>query len=213
MHEEIFKPFYFDFPEIKLKENSLGCQIMISANKGKVLTCCFQTDKGNFIVIQSFIIENNFKIIEEDMYAKVESPDAKIIHSTISEEGKNLVGFYRDQNEAGYYFIYNIDNNTVIKNEPLIKKCLDDYNKFKLFYFKDSGEYVFTCNNNDKGFTIMRMDSNFNIINYDKFSDTNYNVENTINSFSIIYDQNKAKYAFIMDQKVDVGNNIYKYKT
>ena len=212
LHEEIFKPFYFDFPKISIKETSLGCQIMNSSNKGKVLTCCFQTTNGPFIIIQSFIIENYFKAIEEDICVKVESPDAKIIRSSISEEGKNMVSFYRDNNGAGYYFIYNIDNNTIIKNEPLIKACVDNYNKFKLFYFKDSGEFVFTCTNNDKGFTIMRMDSNFNIINSDKFSDINYISESTFNSFSIVYDINENKYAFIMDQYSDVGNYQYAYK-
>ena len=207
VHDEIFKPFYFDFPNIIIKEFSLGCQIMDSANKGKVLTCCFQTDNAKFIVIQSFIIENDFQEIEEDLYAKVESPDARIIHSTISEEGKNLVGFYRDNNGAGYYFIYNLDNNTIIKNEPLIKTCLDSYNKFKLFYFKESREYVFTCSDRDKGFTIMRMDSNFNIINSDEFSDINYNAQTTFNTFSIIYNTIDNKYAFIMDQTVGEGNS------
>ena len=212
VHEEIFKPFYFDFPKISIKETSLGCQIMNSSNKGKVLTCCFQTTDSPFIVIQSFIIENNFQIIEEDICTKVESPDARIIHSSISEEGKNMVSFYRDDNGAGYYFVYNIDNNTIIKNEPLIKACADNYNKFKLFYFKDSGEYVFTCTNTNKGFTIMRMDSNFIIINSDKFSDINYNAESTFNSFSIFYDIKENKYAFIMDQYLDVGNYQYAYK-
>ena len=213
VHEEIFKPFYFDFPTISIKEASLGCQIMNSSNKGKVLTCCFQTTNSPFIVIQSFIIENNFQAIEEDICTKVESPDAKIIHSSISEEGKNMVGFYRDYNGAGYFFVYNIDNNTIIKNEPLIKACADNYNKFKLFYFKDSGEYVFSCTSSNKAFTIMRMDSNFNIINSDKFSDINYIAESTFNSFSIFYDIKENKYAFIMDQYSDVGNYQYVYKT
>ena len=207
-----FKPFYFDFPNVSIKEYSLGCQIMNSSNKGKVLTCCFQATNGNFIVIQSFIIEKNFEVIGEDVYARVESPDARIIHTTVSEEGKNLVAFYRDNNGAGYYFVYNIDNNTVIKNEPLIKSCVDIYIKFKLFYIKESGEYVFACTNNERGFTIMRMDLNFTIINSNKFSDVNYNVQYVFNTFSIFYDSDENKYAILIDLNTDGSSNSLTYK-
>ena len=50
-----FSPFYFDYPEIAIYNQDLGCKIMNSQSKGKVLTCCFQTKNGFFIVIQSFI--------------------------------------------------------------------------------------------------------------------------------------------------------------
>ena len=212
IHEEIFKPFYFDFPSISIIEIALGCGIMDSSTKGKILTCCFQTYNGGFIIIQSFIIEKDFQVIGEDVYSKVESPDSKCIHSLVSENGKNLLTFYRDNNEAGYYFIYDIDDNKIIKNEPLIKRCINDYKQFKLFYFKNSSEYIFACSQSAYDITVMKMDSDFNIINANNYSDSNYRTESNFYTFSIFYDTNN-KYVFIMDQNINIGNYVYAPKT
>ena len=100
-----FSPFYFDYPAIAIYNKDLGCKIMNSQSKGKVLTCCFQTESGLFIIIQSFVIENNFEPIGEDVYAKIASKNSDIITSVVSEDGKNLITFYRDTAFYGYFFI------------------------------------------------------------------------------------------------------------
>ena len=61
IHQETFQPFYFDYPKIKIGGKAIGCQIMNSESKGKVLTCCFQSNEEKFI--QSFIIEKNFEVM------------------------------------------------------------------------------------------------------------------------------------------------------
>ena len=137
IHQKIFKPFYFDFPEIYIYDNYLGCGIMNSTNKGNTLTCCFQTRNGDFIIIQSFIIEENFEPIGEDIYSRIESPSATFIRSTVSENGKKLLTCYRESNEAGYCLVYDIDQNKIIKNNPLIQSCSGFYTlfRFSLLYF------------------------------------------------------------------------------
>ena len=141
IHQEIFKPFYFDFPEIYIFDEYLGCGIMNSENKGKTLTCCFQTKKEDFIIIQSFIIEKNFEPIGEDIYSRIESPSAKFIRSMVSENGKQLLTCYLESNKAGYCLVYDIDQNKIIKNNPLIQRCSESYNRFKLFYINQTLEY------------------------------------------------------------------------
>ena len=66
---------------------------MNSESKGKVLTCCFQSNEEKFIIIQSFIIEKNLELIGEDIYAKIPSPHTEIIQSLASEDGKKLISF------------------------------------------------------------------------------------------------------------------------
>ena len=62
---------------------------MLSENKGKVLTCSFNT-MPKFIIIQSFLISNEFEPIGDNIYAKVATDASKIIHSLVSENKKNF---------------------------------------------------------------------------------------------------------------------------
>ena len=201
-----FKPFYFDFPAIEIQQNGLGCQIMNSQEKGKVLTCCFQTDKEKFIIVQSLQIENNYEPIKEDLYSKVGCELTNVINSVVSEDGKNLLTCYHDNQNHGFCFVYNIDTNEIIKNVPIIRDVTNTYNKMKLFYFKETKEVIFASSNNQNQFTIVKMkdDSNFTIINRDSYSSPNFNSDfsNTyFNCFDIIYDSNEQKYALISDVK------------
>ena len=201
-----FKPFYFDFPAIEIQQNGLGCQIMNSQEKGKVLTCCFQTDKEKFIIVQSLQIENKYEPIKEDLYSKVGCEQTKVINSVVSEDGKNLLTCYHDKDNHGFCFVFNIDTNEIIKNVPIIRDVTNTYNKMKLFYFKETKEVIFASSNNQNQFTIMKMkdDSNFTIINRDSYSTPNFNSDfsnNDFNCFDIIYDSNEQKYALISDVK------------
>ena len=217
IQEKKFKPFYFDYPKININGYGLGCEIMKYENDTKVLTCCFQTShqsSNNFITIQSFIIENNFTIIGEDIYAKVPTSYSEIfIRSSISENGKNLLACYREsKNAAGYCFVYNIDNNEVIKNNPLIKECSDTYKKFKVSYFNEKKEYIFACSDYNSRFTVMKINDEFEIINRDNYSNFNYNPRDYLqfNTFIILFDQNIGNYEFIIDPK-DYEENSNKY--
>ena len=199
IHQETFQPFYFDFPKIKIGGKAIGCQIMNSESKGKVLTCCFQSNEEKFIIIQSFIIEKNFEVIGEDIYAKIPSPNTEIIQVLASEDGKQLVSFY-EENGVGYYFIFDIDINQVIKNEPIIKECANTYNKFKSFFIDETKEYVFICVNNNDKFTIVRMTNDFKIVNKNSYSNPNFDIGNGLNSFNLIYDNIQCdKYSLIVD--------------
>ena len=212
IRQEKFKPFYFDYPAIYLNLGPLGCQIMNSQKEGKVLTCCFQTMNPNFIVIQSFIIENNFETIGEEIYSKVESPSASAIRTSVSEDGKKLLTCYRESNEVGYCFIYDIDENTIVRNEPLIKNCNNQIHRFKLFYFNQTREYILICSNVDKDFAIIKMDNTFNILNANKFITYNFRFNYGFNTFNLLYDENQKKYSLILDAWTEV-NNLWSYFT
>lgn len=205
IHQETFQPFYFDFPKIKIGGKAITCQIMNSESKGKVLTCCFQSNEEKFIIIQSFIIEKNLELIGEDIYAKIPSPHTEIIQSLASEDGKKLISFY-EENGIGYYFIFDIDSNQVIKNEPIIRECANTYNKFKSFFIDETKEYVFICSNNNNKLTIIRMANDFKIINKNSYSIPNFDIGNGLNSFCLLYDNMQCdKYSLIVDPSGQTG--------
>ena len=203
-----FSPFYFDYPGIAIYNKDLGCKIMDSQSKGKVLTCCFQTESGFFIVIQSFIIEKNFEPIGEDVYAKIASINSDIITSVVSEDGKNLITFYRDIAFYGYFFIFNIDTNSIIKNGPLIKKCSGNPNKFKLYYVKETQEYVFLCTDDINHISVVRMRKDFSIVNNDSYTSANFFLENSFNILNLIYEKQFDKYLVIIDASSGVDKFI-----
>ena len=213
IHQEIFKPFYFEYPKITLSGNALGCQIMNNEEVGNVLTCCFQTRDGPFIIVQSFIIEDKFEPIGDNIYAKVQNSYSNAIRSLVSQNGKRLLTCYSEENMSGYCFIFDIDLNQIIRNEPLIKTCMDSYNKFKLFYINNVEKYVLSCINVDKKFTNMIIDENFNILNYNNFSDYNFEFNYDFHTFSIIYDEQELKYALIIDAYSQNDDLTYSFNT
>ena len=211
IYNGFFLPFYFDFPAITIRLNGLGCQIMNSQEKGKVLTCCFLTEKEKFIIVQSLQIENKYEPIKEDLYAKVGCEQTNVIVSVVSEDEKNLLTCYHDSNSHGFCFVFNIDTNQILRNVPIIKEVTGSYKKLKLFYFKETKEIIFASANNQNYFTIMRMkdDSNFTIINHSPYSIPNFNSDfssSDFNGFDIIYDSKEQKYALISDVKSAINN-------
>ena len=197
---KIFRPFYFDYPSIRLDGYHHACQIMNSASKGKVLTCCFQTQEFKFIIIQSFIIENNLEEIGEDIFAKVASPHSEYIDSIISNDGKKLLSFYNENNNRGYYFIFDIDTNMIIENEPIIENCENNYLKYNLFYLNKTKEYFLICSATNKKFTIVKMNETFSILNKYPYSTYNFDFDSYYNTFNLIYDETGIKYSFIIDK-------------
>ena len=197
-----FTPFYLDYPEIEIYSYFFSCQIMNSGKYGDVLTCCFQTKEGYFYVIQSFEITQNFKPIGDDIsFTKIPCPLGLFISTSISNDRKNLISFYRGSKNHGYSFIYNIDQDKIIKNQVLIANCLNDYNKFKLFKSKETNEFIFICATSGNDITIMRMkdENDFRIVNKDSYSSPNYFIRAQFNFFNLLYDNELQKYKLMID--------------
>jgi hypothetical protein len=179
---------------------------MNSDKKGKVLTCCFQTFENDLITVQSFDIENNLTEIEE-YYAKTPIDNLNMITSTISEDKKTILVCYTPKNNFGYCLTYNFDSNQISNNRVLIEKCSNNYNLFKVKYFKEKEEYIFICDNTDNQFTVIKFDKNFNLINPNEITSYNFGIPYhfSFHSLSLIYDTSENNYALIIDPK----NNTY----
>ena len=198
-----FKPFYLDYPAIKIVNSEyFSCQIMNSCDKGDVLTCCFQTSEGNFIVIQSFQINKSFEPTGDDIsFIKIPNPGGFYITTSISYDRKNLISFYRGNKNHGFFLIYNIDQDKIIKNDVLASNCHGDFNKFKLFKMKETNEFVFLCSSPGYDITIVRMkdENDFKIINKESYTSPNYIFSKFYNVFNLLYDNELQKYKLIID--------------
>ena len=195
----IYSPFYFDYPNIEINSQYFTCQILDTEKYGKVLTCCFQTFDNDLIVVQSFDVENDLAEIEE-YYAKTPIDNLNMITSILSVDKKNILVCYSPNNYYGYCFTYNFDLNQIYNNNVLIEKCSNRFSTFKLNYFNQTNEYVFICDHDNK-FTVIKMDDQFNLINPDEITTQNFIIQEhyNYNSLSLIYDSNEGKYGIIMD--------------
>ena len=102
---------------------------------------------------------------------------------------KKLFTFYREEDNNGHYFIYDIENDSIIKNSQIITNCVNnDYNKFKLFYFHETKEYVFACFGYNNHISLVRMNSEFSNDNNNDY------YFGSINSFTIVYDNQNNSY-------------------
>ena len=198
-----YSPFYFDYPNIEINSKYFTCQIMDSSEKGNVLTCCFETYENHLIVIQSFDIDNNLAEIEE-YYAKTPIDSLNMITSAISEDKKDILVCFSPRNYYGYCFSYNYDLNEISNYNIFIEKCTTKYPQYKLNYFKETKQYVLICENDNK-FTVILFNKDFQVLNPDNITTSNFEILNhyTFNSISVVYNTNEGKYVLISDPKSD----------
>ena len=151
--------------ELYESDYGLSCQIMNHYQFGNVLTCFYLSNYPEGIFADSFKIENNK--IEKILNASYDDKSF-CIQSEISSDRKKAILCYIQDNEYrnGYCAIYDINENKFEKyNRYLTKKCEPDINHITLSYFKETKEYIFTCNNSSNiEINLARFDQNFDII-------------------------------------------------
>ena len=154
----------------------ITCQLMDHYIHNEVLTCFYQNNDPKQIAASSFKLNNN-KI--ENLFLNSSYNDsAFVIQSTISSnKKKSLVCYVRNnQNDSndhfGYCAIYDIDKNKFDNYNKYISRqtCGTQLNNIYLNYFKETGEYIFSCTSYENGINIMKFNDNFEIIT---INDTN----------------------------------------
>ena len=185
-----YTPNYSEYPNIKINYKYFTCQIMYYEDTQKnLLTCCFGTKDSDLIVIQSFDIEDNLKELSEH-YAKIENEYLNMITSVTSDDKKNLLVCYSTRDDSTYCFQYNIDTNEITNNKLYVDQCLPKYTAFKTYYFKDSNEFVFICQFNEK-FTITKFSQRLDFLYSEAFGFDKYY---EFSSISLIYNTNDGGY-------------------
>ena len=120
------------------------------------------------------------------------------------DKSKALI-IFSDPSNSGYYLIYDI-NSSKFSNA---KKCMNIGGNFvsdlSIQYFIRTQEYIFSGNNNNKQFKIVKFDKNLNFIQNENSNDENvydYSLDenyHTFNFYNIIVIPDYGNYIFIID--------------
>ena len=197
-YNKTYTPHYTEYPNIKLNYKYFTCQIMFHQNTNKnLLTCCFGTAHNDLIVIQSFDIENQFNELGE-IYARIENEYLNMITSSICDDKTNLLVCYSIRNLSVYCFQYNIDSNEIANNKLYVSECSPKYTMYKSYYFKETKEFVFICQNNEE-FILTKFSQSLDFLSSETFKLNNYS---EFSSLSLIYNKNEGGfYEMISDPK------------
>ena len=141
---------------------------------------------------------------------EVFSPNNQVsmIKSAVSPDKKTAFICYTRYINEGKCFQYNIDNNAFTNETQYFSSCRDTANYMEVYYFKEKGEYMFICVDqaNQKGFNVVKFNSNFEQISEVNPDTTDYSYGgNCYNIYSInmIYISSIDDFILINDCEVD----------
>ena len=196
----------------QIQEYGASCQIMIK-DGNEVLTCFYEICCPTQLTSISFLIsEDDITVL--NMVKKYSlNNQAYVIKSVTTPDKKIALICYTKSYGEGYCLTYDISTNEFISQETkYFNYCKGSSLGINVYYFKEKNEYMFICNNNNKGFNVVLFNSNFesNIPNSDSKNEPYYNYGGncySVNSFNMIYSLNSNEYTIIND--CDIGGNSF----
>ena len=205
----------------------ISCQIMLSSEKGKVLTCFefmeFQygdMNNGNNdikrgIVAFSFRPENNFELLfYSNLYEEVNTTEVNSIKSAINNDRtKALVCYSIEYQKIVKCIYYDINQNTLFQTELFLDFCLTDYFGFNIYYFQSTDEYILCCLSIELSkLHIFKVTKDF-IINRNETDLFQYTFEGcaTYNFYSIIFLSKYNQYYALINSNCNNQNHIRIY--
>ena len=196
----------------QIQEYGTSCQIMIM-NGNEVLTCFYEVCCPTQLTSISFwISEMDISIVNMVKEYSLNS-QAYVIKSVTTPDKKIALICYTKSYGEGYCLTYDISKNEYISQEKkYFNYCRGSSLGINIYYFKEKNEYMFICNDNNKGFNVVLFNSSFvsNIPNSDTKNEPYYNYGGncySVNSFNIIYSLNSNEYIIIND--CDIGGNSF----
>ena len=174
-----------------------------------VLSCIFcSIEAKNSIMALNYNPDNEFSKIS--LSNIVEDPDDESIKyiktSTNNDRTKALI-CYSIETQKGRCLHYDINENILSSIFVESEYCNSEPYGINAYYFEEPNEYVFSCVNGKNKFFMKRINSDFNMIDYDLFDGKEYSDCSDYTTFSIVYLSDYDVYANIMNANCD--NNEY----
>ena len=195
---EIIKEIYLSLSDIysgcdlssrQIEEYGLSCQVMSKTIKNDYIVC-FIAIKQPLELFQFFINPNNFSVIKSPNPKNFENKGnpIKVIKSVVSSDKKKSLICFSYPQPPSFCTIYSIDYNNFSDVKNYDVKCGDLYNKFHLYYMRETGQFLFFCDYNNE-FTLAILDKDFS-----KIDQLYVNDINNIASIFFIYSYNLSNY-------------------
>ena len=190
---ELINTFSPDLPCIegrqeKTSYEGFSCNIMISNQKGKVLTCFYE--KIYIFGVCSFNLVD-FNMIEELCHL-TNSISPSYIHSAVSfDKGKSLICFINGNANTGHCINYDINKHELSSVIDTSEQCNRDPASVNVFYSIKSKEFLFLCYDYSYNYHIVKYNETLSIVR----TENTLKIDNCDPQFvSIIYDYNNNTY-------------------
>ncbi len=191
----------------EIYDNGVSCEPMIHSSFGKVLTCFYQIATWPYeFCVTSFDPDSNFNKISS-LATKYITFDynkgmTSYIKSAVNEENKKaLVCATILQDSSGSHggecLSYDIDSNNMGSFTKYGTACKSYAFGFQVNYFRETGNFVFSCFDNNAKLTITTFKSDTTTIETKEDTTTCYSEF----SYSLQYSYHYDNYAIISDTK------------
>lgn len=197
-----------------IQNKGLSCQLMKHSSNNKMIVC-FVNFKGahNQNIFSFFLIEpETHEIIinggkENASFNMTIDHNIKGIKSAVTLDSKKVLVCFYSQSSDGFCTIYSINDNSFSEYVKYNDLCRDDYYAMSVSYIREKEEFIFSCSNNIGNIKYILFNKDLELINSFPIQISECT---SINSYSILYSQNRNGYFLISDFDANCSSkNIY----
>ena len=198
--------------EIDGNSDNFNCHLLDDTSDNFKITCFYQNNISKEIISSNFVINLSSEIIEKVSTTSIENNGGKIIKSYLSNDRSTaLVCCLNEENNSYECLTYNIINNIWINNNIYtLDNCLPQFSSLNLDKINNnSNEYFLYCFQSSTEFNILKLNSNFEVVNTEENGVyyLNETIINNCNQYSLISlvknnDNNNIDYMIFCDTKI-----------
>ena len=192
-----------------VNSNNLSCQQMSESNNEVLICFAGFSDVTNYIAAFKYNPDNEITLISmSNSIADSDGKKIEYIKSSINNEKTKALICYTIEGSIGRCLYYFINENKLYEVFINSNFCSSFQYGLNVYFFPKSNEYIFSCVDDLIHFYMMRIDSNFNIIEDNTFNGIQFDGVSNYNTFSIIYISQYNVYSAIMSSKKDSQQNM-----
>ena len=193
--------------EYTFQKNGFDCLLMYNRNKGETLSCFFITSNSNkYYWNVEFLTVNGQSINKHPSYSSIRKEMTQIICGLFkvavnSDKTKAFICSFNNNNYENLCFFYNTDQTDLYLDyiNSQGENCWNQYYAFKINYFSEKNEFVFSClgYSDNLKYVIYKFNNDNNLM-YESFTIREKRCEN-FNGYNIFYSGDEEQYYIISD--------------
>ena len=210
IYATIYKPI-IDETLRGIGNEGLSCEIIISSDSKKSLTCFIKVLDVNLLTSNTFNPDSNFTLLLEPAIISFGSKDIKLISSASDTKKENILVCYNTPSQYTECYIYNIkDNNFTTKENYTISPCSSNAGAIHTYFFPKNNQFVAACISNNKDYNLLIISEDFSkaTLSTNNLGDGCYGVY----SFSVIPSTTVGEYSVLLQSNCDSGVYVRQYQ-
>ena len=202
---------YENSQEYMINSGFIGCLKMINITNDKYITCFYQYYTPNNCIGEiSFEPDKNFSFSEVRKYFEMEDTSRTFeeVALTNNENYSKVYICYSSYSKSAFCLYYNIYTREFSRIYEFGSSCKNNLYSLKLYYFKKTKEFIFSCISNSVGYySIIKFTENMNIITPEDIDDYKANCYRVLSIDILLMPQSEEYYLFSFNScNTDSGN-------